>query len=67
MKLPFVFAKRFVAGEEFSSSVPAAKQLNQAHHQLTLDSLGEHVAARSQADQTVGEYIDVLTLMTDHQ
>ena len=53
MKLPFVFAKRFVAGEEFSSSVPAAKQLNQAHHQLTLDLLGENVTSRSQADQNV--------------
>ena len=67
MKLPFVFAKRFVAGEEFSSSVPAAKQLNQAHHQLTLDLLGENVTSRSQADQNVEAYIDVLKGIKQHK
>ena len=67
MKLPFVFAKRFVAGEEFSSSVPAAKQLNQAHRQLTLDLLGENVTSRSQADQNVEAYIDVLKGIKQHK
>ena len=67
MKLPFVFAKRFVAGEEFSSSVPAAKQLNQANHQLTLDLLGENVTSRSQADQNVEAYIDVLKGIKQHK
>lgn len=67
MKLPFVFAKRFVAGEEFSSSVPAAKQLNKAHHQLTLDLLGENVTSRSQADQNVEAYIDVLKGIKQHK
>ena len=67
MKLPFVFAKRFVAGEEFLSSVPAAKQLNQAHHQLTLDLLGENVTSRSQADQNVEAYIDVLKGIEQHK
>jgi proline dehydrogenase len=67
MKLPFVFAKRFVAGEEFLSSVPAAKQLNQAHHQLTLDLLGENVTSRSQADQNVEAYIDVLKGIKQHK
>jgi len=67
MKLPFVFAKRFVAGEEFSSSVPAAKQLNQANHQLTLDLLGENVTSRSQADQNVEAYIDVLKGIEQHK
>ena len=67
MKLPFVFAKRFVAGEEFSSSVPAAKQLNLAHHQLTLDLLGENVTSRSQADQNVEAYIDVLKGIKQHK
>ena len=67
MKLPFVFAKRFVAGEEFSSSVPAAKQLNQAHHQLTLDLLGENVTSRSQANHNVKAYIDVLKGIEQHK
>jgi len=67
MKLPFVFAKRFVAGEEFSSSVPAAKQLNQANHQLTLDLLGENVTSRSEADHNVKAYIDVLKGIEQHK
>lgn len=67
MKLPFVFAKRFVAGEEFSSSVPAAKQLNQANHQLTLDLLGENVTSRSEADHNVKAYIDVLKGIERHK
>jgi len=67
MKLPFVFAKRFVAGEEFSSSVPAAKQLNQANHQLTLDLLGENVTSRSDADHNVKAYIDVLKGIEQHK
>ncbi len=67
MKLPFVFAKRFVAGEDFSSSVPAAKQLNQTHHQLTLDLLGENVTSRSQADHNIKAYIDVLKGIEQHK
>ena len=67
MKLPFVFAKRFVAGEEFSSSVPAAKQLNQANHQLTLDLLGETVTSRSEAHHNIKAYIDVLKGIEQHK
>lgn len=67
MKLPFVFAKRFVAGEEFSSSVPAAKKLNQANHQLTLDLLGENVTSRSEADHNIKTYIDVLKGIEQHK
>ena len=67
MKLPFVFAKRFVAGEEFSSSVPAAKQLNQANHQLTLDLLGENVTSRSEAHHNIKAYIDVLKGIEQHK
>ncbi|MCH1552516.1 MAG: proline dehydrogenase family protein, partial [Balneolaceae bacterium] len=46
---------------------PAAKQLNQAHHQLTLDLLGENVTSRSQADQNVEAYIDVLKGIKQHK
>jgi proline dehydrogenase len=67
MKLPFVFAKRFVAGEGFSSSLPAAKQLNQAHHHLTLDLLGENVFSRTQADHNVKAYINVLEGIKQHE
>ena len=67
MKLPFIFAKRFVAGEGFSSSLPAAKQLNQARHQLTLDLLGENIHSRTQAEHNVKAYVDVLKGIKQHE
>ena len=67
MKLPFIFAKRFVAGEGFSSSLPAAKQLNQAQHQLTLDLLGENIHSRTQAEHNVKAYVDVLKGIKQHE
>lgn len=67
MKLPFIFAKRFVAGEGFSSSLPAAKQLNQARHQLTLDLLGENIYSRTQAEDNVKAYVEVLKGIKQHK
>ena len=67
MKLPFILAKRFVAGEGFSSSLPAAKQLNQARHQLTLDLLGENIHSRTQAEHNVKAYVDVLKGIKQHE
>ena len=67
MKLPFIFAKRFVAGEGFSSSLPAAKQLNQARHQLTLDLLGENIHSRTQAEHNVNAYVNVLKGIKEHE
>jgi len=60
MKLPFVFAKRFVAGETFEESIPKAKYLNHRNLKLTLDLLGENVSDRATADATVQSYIDLL-------
>ncbi|WP_069131066.1 proline dehydrogenase family protein [Rhodohalobacter halophilus] len=60
MKLPFIFAKRFVAGETFESAVPKIKTLNQKGIRVTLDLLGENVSKRSTADDTVDEYIRLL-------
>ena len=67
MKLPFILAKRFVAGEGFSSSLPAAKQLNQARHQLTLDLLGENIHSRTQAEHNVNAYVNVLKGIKQHE
>lgn len=60
MKLPFVLAKRFVAGESFTDSVDKAKYLNQKDLKLTLDLLGENVKDRKTADDTVDAYIRLL-------
>ncbi|HKK45805.1 MAG TPA: proline dehydrogenase family protein [Balneolaceae bacterium] len=60
MKLPFVFAKRFVAGESFEQAVPKVEQLNEKNIKITLDLLGENVNDRQMADDTVASYINLL-------
>ncbi|MDX1591552.1 MAG: proline dehydrogenase family protein [Balneolaceae bacterium] len=60
MRLPFVFAKRFVAGETFEDAVPKIKALNEKGIRVTLDLLGENVKERTTADETVQEYIRLL-------
>jgi proline dehydrogenase len=60
MKLPFILAKRFVAGETFESAVPKIEQLNSKGIRVTLDLLGENVTKKATADDTVDEYIRLL-------
>ncbi len=66
MKLPFIFAKRFVAGESFTESVPKAKELNKKDLKLTLDLLGENVKDKKTATDTVDNYIKLLDGIEDH-
>lgn len=66
MKLPFVLAKRFVAGETFEDSIPKAKYLNHKNLKLTLDLLGENVHDKHTADTTVEEYIHLLNGINEH-
>lgn len=60
MKLPFVLAKRFVAGETFDQSVPKVRYLNEHGIKVTLDLLGENVKERETADRTVESYIQLI-------
>lgn len=60
MKLPFAFARRFVAGEHFEEAVPKVKKLNDLRIKVALDLLGENVHERNQADQTLKDYQDLL-------
>jgi len=60
MKLPFILAKRFVAGETFESTIPKIEALNQKGIKVTLDLLGENVKQKTTADETVDEYIRLL-------
>ena len=60
MKLPFVLAKRFVAGESFKQAKPKVKALNEKEIQITLDLLGENVEDRQTADETVENYVQLL-------
>ena len=65
MKLPFVLAKRFVAGEAFDQAVPKVKELNSKGIAVTLDLLGENVKSRKIADETTLEYIELLKGISD--
>jgi len=66
MKLPFILAKRFVAGESFTESVPKAKELNNKDLKLTLDLLGENVKDKKTATETVDNYVKLLDGIEDH-
>lgn len=60
MKLPFVLAKRFVAGETFNQSLPKIRELNDKGIKVTLDLLGENVTDRETADGMVENYIQLV-------
>lgn len=60
MKLPFVLAKRFVAGESFKEAAPKVQHLNDKSIKLTLDLLGENVKDKETVDRTVQAYINLL-------
>lgn len=60
MKLPFVFARRFVAGESFDQAIPKVNALNEKEIKVTLDLLGENVTDQQTADETVESYIKLL-------
>lgn len=60
MKLPYVLAKRFVAGESFEKALPKVRALNENGIKVTLDLLGENLKNRKTADKTVEEYIQLI-------
>ena len=57
MKLPFFLAKRFVAGESFTQSLPAIQELTKKGLLVTLDLLGEYVTDREVAVKAKDSYI----------
>jgi proline dehydrogenase len=60
MKLPFILAKRFVAGEALIDAVPKVRELNRLGIAASLDLLGENVTDRVTADATLIEYVNLL-------
>lgn len=65
MKLPFVLAKRFVAGEEFNQAIGAVRDLNSKGIAVSLDLLGENVRDKSIADKTLIDYQDLIKGIAD--
>jgi proline dehydrogenase len=65
MKLPFVLASRFVAGETLASALPAVDDLNKKGLHVALDLLGEHIHDRSVAEDARDAYIDLVHTLAD--
>lgn len=57
--------KRFVAGDEESDVIEVARLLQQDSLYLTVDRLGEDVFDRDQAQETVNDYLELLTLIDE--
>ncbi len=53
-------AMRYVAGEDLESALATVADLNTGGCLATMDILGEHALSGEAADQTVGEYLEVL-------
>lgn len=60
MRLPFIFARRFVAGESVEPALQAARQLNEKDLDVALNLLGEYSEDRGHAVQAVESYLDLL-------
>lgn len=65
MKLPFALAKRFVAAETFDETIPKIKSITESGIKVTLDLLGENVADKTTADETVEIYLQLLKNIHD--
>ncbi len=65
MKLPFILAKRFVAGEVLADAIPKVQSLNAKGIRVSLDLLGENVKDRKTANDTLDEYIVLLNTIKD--
>jgi proline dehydrogenase len=65
MKLPFILARRFVAGEALEQTIPAIKLINEKGIAVSLDLLGENVSDRKVADDTLAEYQDLIKGIKD--
>ena len=67
MKLPFILAKRFVAGQSLPDAIPAVKELNAKGLHVTLDLLGEYVKERHIAEEATNAYIHLLEVIADER
>jgi proline dehydrogenase len=55
------FARRFIAGESVAEAIAAAREIQAAGLNVTLDYLGESVASVAEADTATRAYIGVIT------
>ncbi|MDQ3068810.1 MAG: proline dehydrogenase family protein [Acidobacteriota bacterium] len=60
MRRPSSFARRFIAGETVQEAIDAARRIETAGMQVTLDYLGESVASIDEAAAATREYLTVV-------
>jgi proline dehydrogenase len=65
MRRPDCFARRFIAGESIEEAIAAARVVEQAGLQTTLDFLGESVASSTEASAATLAYLDVMRKIAD--
>lgn len=63
MKLPFIFARRFVAGRTATEALPVVERFNRSQIHVTLDLLGEEVTQKRVAAGTIDRYIELMRLI----
>ncbi len=59
-------ASRFVAGEDLSSALQSAKELNEHGVMATLDHLGENTGSIEESEATAQGYIAILNAIAEH-
>ncbi len=57
MKLLYTFAKRFIAGPDLKTALPAIHRIQESGYFSSIDVLGESVATRPQAEAAKIEYL----------
>lgn len=57
MKLLYPFAKRFIAGPDLTTALPAIQRIRESGYFASIDILGESVVTRSQAETAKIEYL----------
>lgn len=59
----YIFAKKYIAGEELSDAVKAVKDLNAKGIMATMDVLGEAIKSKDEAVQSKRECLEVLNII----
>jgi proline dehydrogenase len=67
MKLPFFLARRFVAAESLSETIPVIEGLSRDGLRITLDMLGEYVSDRAVAERATDAYIQILETLDEER
>ncbi len=65
MRRPESFARRFIAGESIEEAIAAARVVEAAGLQATLDLLGESVASAAEAGAATVAYLEVMRKITE--